>query len=137
MSISDWIKSFLGTRAATPVDQRRLGAVSEATLSSSLTNLATGEVGWITLQEARDLFSSMDDQYSFGEMDDQGKSNLAAFATEHRSSFDIMPIEGRIYFTRIKLAVDPSRPWIARMTCERRPGLSTRPASRTIMRNFV
>jgi hypothetical protein len=100
MSISDWIKSFLGTGAAPAVDQRRLGAVSEAMLSSSLKNLAAGEPGWITLQEARHLFSSMDDQYSFGEMDHQGKSNLAPFAAEHRSSFDIMPTEGRIYFTR-------------------------------------
>jgi hypothetical protein len=100
MSISDWIKSFLGIGAAPPLDQRRLGAASEATLSSSLKSLVAGEPGWITLQEARHLFSSMDDQYSFGEMDDQGKSNLAAFAAEHRSSFDIMPTEGRIYFTR-------------------------------------
>jgi len=44
----------------------------------------------------------MDDQYAFGEMDDEGKSNLGAFAaqSEHRSSVDIMPVEGRIYFTR-------------------------------------
>jgi hypothetical protein len=44
----------------------------------------------------------MDDQYAFGEMDDAGKSNLGAFAaqSEHRSSVDIMPVEGRVYFTR-------------------------------------
>jgi hypothetical protein len=48
------------------------------------------------------LFSSMDDQYAFGEMDNAGKTNLAEFAaeSEHRSSFDIMPAEGRVYFTR-------------------------------------
>jgi hypothetical protein len=35
-------------------------------------------------------------------MDDRGKANLAAFAaqTEHPSGFDIMPVEGRVYFTR-------------------------------------
>jgi hypothetical protein len=40
--------------------------------------------------------------YAFGEMDDAGKSNLGAFAaqSEHRSSVDIMPVEGRVYFTR-------------------------------------
>jgi hypothetical protein len=44
----------------------------------------------------------MDDQYAFGELDDQGKANLTAFAarSEHRASFDFMPVEGRIYFTR-------------------------------------
>jgi hypothetical protein len=58
--------------------------------------------GWITLSEARHLFSRMDDQYAFGEMDDVGKSNLGAFAAQsgHRSSVDIMPVEGRVYFTR-------------------------------------
>jgi len=35
-------------------------------------------------------------------MDEQGKSGLGEFAAQpdHRSSFQIMPIEGRIYFTR-------------------------------------
>jgi hypothetical protein len=44
----------------------------------------------------------MDDQYAFGEMDNQGKTNLAAFAAqiEHRSTVDFMPSEGRLYFTR-------------------------------------
>jgi len=44
----------------------------------------------------------MDDQYAFGEMDEQGRDNLASFAAEreHRSTFDFMPIEGPIYFTR-------------------------------------
>jgi hypothetical protein len=44
----------------------------------------------------------MDDQYAFGEMDEVGKMSLAAFAAEsdHRSDFDLMPVEGRVYFTR-------------------------------------
>jgi hypothetical protein len=48
------------------------------------------------------LFSTMDDQYAFGEMDEQGKASLAAFAaqSEHRSTVDFMPTEGRVYFTR-------------------------------------
>jgi hypothetical protein len=49
MSISDWIKSFLGIGAAPPLDQRRLGAASEATLSTSLKSLVAGEQGWITV----------------------------------------------------------------------------------------
>jgi hypothetical protein len=44
----------------------------------------------------------MDDRYAFGEMDEVGKTSLAAFAAEgdHRSAFDLMPVEGRVYFTR-------------------------------------
>lgn len=52
------------------------------------------------MQEARQLFSAADDQYAFGEMDEQGKTRLADFADRNGASFDIMPIEGRIYFTR-------------------------------------
>jgi hypothetical protein len=38
----------------------------------------------------------MDDQYAFGEMDEQGKASLAAFAaqSEHRSTVDLCPPRG-------------------------------------------
>jgi hypothetical protein len=41
-------------------------------------------------------------QYAFGELDDEGKRNLSEFAAliEHRSSFEFMPAENRVYFTR-------------------------------------
>src|SRR5262249_14092653 len=86
----------------TPPDARRLSAVDELALSASLRDLPVGERGWITLSEARALFSPMDDRYAFGEMDEVGKMSLAAFAAEsdHRSAFDLMPVEGRGYFTR-------------------------------------
>jgi hypothetical protein len=44
----------------------------------------------------------MDDQYTFRETDEQVKASLAAFAaqSEHRSTFNLMPVEGRVYFTR-------------------------------------
>jgi hypothetical protein len=79
-----------------------IGKDDEGTLSASIKALPVGECGWIALSEARALFSPMDDQYAFGEMDNAGKTNLAKFAaeSEHRSSFDIMPAEGRVYFTR-------------------------------------
>jgi hypothetical protein len=85
-----------------PNDAPRLRANNESELSASIRTLRVGERGWIALSEARSLFSQMDDQYAFGEIDDEGKSNLAAFAaqTEHRSTFDFMPTEGRVYFTR-------------------------------------
>ena len=44
----------------------------------------------------------MDEAEAFGEMDEAGKRRLedfAAFST-HRSDLDLMPIEGRVYFTR-------------------------------------
>ena len=85
-----------------PSDLPRLRAGTESDLSASLGLLPDREKGWITLAEARRLFSHMDDQYAFGEMDEQGKHNLSEFAAQadHRSSFQIMPVEGRIYFTR-------------------------------------
>jgi hypothetical protein len=100
MGIWKTIKAAFGT--STPPDAPRLSAVDEVALAASLRALYDGERGWITLAEARDLFSPMDDQYAFGEMDQIGRANLAAFAaqSEHRSTFDFMPVEGRLYFTR-------------------------------------
>jgi hypothetical protein len=100
MGLWKTIKAGFGT--STPPDARRLSAVDELTLSASLRALHVGERGWITLSEARALFSWMDDQYTFREMDEQVKASLAAFAAqnEHRSTFKLMPAEGRVCFTR-------------------------------------
>jgi hypothetical protein len=62
--------------------------------------LRPGERVWITFEEGRALFSAMDDQYAFGELDEPGKLNLGTFAANHRADPDFGPIEGRIYFTR-------------------------------------
>jgi hypothetical protein len=102
MGIWEAIKAVFARSTSTPPDARRLSAVDEFALSASLTALYDGERGWITLSEARSLFSPMDDQYAFGEMDERGRASLAAFAarSEHRSDFDLIPVEGRVYFTR-------------------------------------
>jgi len=102
MGIWKTIKAAFGRGTSTPPDARRLSAVDELALSASLRALPVGERGWITLSEARALFSWMDDQYTFTEMDEQVKASLAAFAaqSEHRSTFNLMPAEGRVYFTR-------------------------------------
>ena len=102
MGLWKMIKSLFASGGSAPPDAPRLRAGNESELSVSLGALPDGERGWITLSEARHLFSHMDDQYAFGEMDDVGKSKLGAFAaqSEHRSSVDIMPVEGRVYFTR-------------------------------------
>jgi hypothetical protein len=100
MGIWKTIKTAFGTPE--PPDARRLNAVNEETLVASIKALPVGERGWITLSEARALFSPMDDQYAFGEMDEMGRTNIAVFAaeSEHRSTLDIRPAEERVYFTR-------------------------------------
>jgi hypothetical protein len=80
----------------------RLDATDTAVLSQSIRTLPAGERGWITMREARALFSPFDDQYAFGDGDVRGKAAIAAFAAEsgHRWSIDFMPVEDRVYFTR-------------------------------------
>jgi hypothetical protein len=100
MAVLDRIKSLLGSKPVDVLPERHLGAETEAGLSSSLRALVTGAKGWITLEEARRLFSPMDEaQYAFGEMDDVGRSKLGSFAARNHCKIDLMP-EGRIYFTR-------------------------------------
>jgi hypothetical protein len=93
MGIWKTIKAAFGRGTSTPPDARRLSAVDELALSASIRALVVGERGWITLSEARALF---------GEMDQVGKASLAAFAAEreHRSTPEVIPAEGRVYFTR-------------------------------------
>ncbi len=68
MGIWKTIKAAFGRGTSTPPDARRLNAVDELALSASLRTIHVGARGWITLSEARDLFSTMDDQYAFGEI---------------------------------------------------------------------
>ena len=102
MGLWSLTKTFLASGSFESQFSRKLNAVSEAVLSRALKELPAGVQGWISFSEARTLFSSMDDQYAFGEMDEEGKANLSAFAAnpEHQSTFDFMPAEDRIYFTR-------------------------------------
>lgn len=104
MGLWEAIKSIFSPVPLASTDTRRLNASSRTALSSSLKILYEGEGGWISFAEARSLFSAMEDQYAFGEMDEDGKAKLASFAAEpeHRSTFDFMPLEKRLYFTRGK-----------------------------------
>ena len=126
MGIWESIKAVFAGGASTPRDARRLSAVDEFALSACLRVLYDGERGWITLSEARALFSPRDEHYAFGEMDEQGRANLAGFAarSEHRSDFDIMPVERRVYFTRRGLdspfsTTSPRRTASTLVTCAR------------------
>jgi hypothetical protein len=96
----DFLKTLF--RAPTPSPgPRRLDGRSKALLTASLKFLRDEEPGWITLPEAKTLFSPVSDAYAFGEIDEIGKANLAAFAADHGAlQFEFMPIEGRLYFMR-------------------------------------
>ena len=96
MTLWEWVKSLFSASSPEPRDALKLGANSKSELSSSLRRLRIGQKGWITLERAASLFSPMEDQYAFGELD---VSEFAALI-EHRSSFELMAVEKRLYFTR-------------------------------------
>jgi hypothetical protein len=87
MSILNRIKTWLGSKSIDSLPERRLNAESEAVLSASLRNLILGADGWITLDDARRLFSPVKEpRYAFGEVDDVGKSSLTFVAHNTASS---------------------------------------------------
>jgi hypothetical protein len=102
VTLGEWVKHFFSASSIEPPDALELEANSESELLSSLSRLRIGQKGWVTLGRAASLFSPMENQYAFGELDDEGKRNLSKFAAgiEHRSSFEFMPAENRVYFTR-------------------------------------
>jgi len=100
MPIFERLKSIFAGPGTRPLAPPRLEGASEAALGQSLRRISSEEQGWITMQEARRMFSPMDEQYAFGETDDEGRANLARFEQAHGVHADIMPVEGRIYFTR-------------------------------------
>jgi hypothetical protein len=87
--------------AAEPSVAPKFDASSEDALSRSI-KLPLGNRGWITMREARALFSPLRDEYAFGDFDEEGKGRIARFAAQrgHHSDFDFMPAEDRVYFTR-------------------------------------
>jgi hypothetical protein len=100
MSIWARLMSYFASGSNEAPSSRRLSASSETALAASMEGLLPGDRGWITFQDARDMFSALDDEYAFGEMDDDGKRNLASFAASHRADPDFRPVEGRVYFVR-------------------------------------
>jgi hypothetical protein len=101
MGFGDAMKKIFGTSTdATPADERQLAGGSEDALGASLQKLPSGERGWILMAQAAVLFSHEERQYAFGELDDDGKTRLAQFAAQYRSTPDFRPTEGRIYFKK-------------------------------------
>ena len=86
--------------ADAPPDSMKLDGTTEAALARSLSALSPDQRGWITFAEARILFSTKGAQYAFGETDKDGRRNIEAFAAQHQSVINFMPVEGRIYFVR-------------------------------------
>jgi hypothetical protein len=92
-------------RAAAPSDAAKLDGTTEAALARALSALPPDEPGWITFAEARNLFSTKDAQYAFGETDDEGRKKIESFAAQHRAVINFMPVGGRVYFVRDPTAV--------------------------------
>lgn len=99
MGIGSFIRLIFGATAAPP-DATMLDGTTEAALARSLSALPPEERGWITFAEARNLFSTKDAQYAFGESDRDGRWNVETFAAQHRSVVNFMPVEDRVYFVR-------------------------------------
>jgi hypothetical protein len=101
MRVWDRLKSAFEV-AAEPKLAPKLDASNEVALSRSIRILPLGNRGWITMQEARSLFSPLRDEYAFGDHDEPGNARIALFAVQrgNHSDVDFMPAEDRVYFTR-------------------------------------
>jgi hypothetical protein len=100
MAMMRLIGKLFGVSAAASRDATKLDGTSEAALARSLSALPPDEPGSITFAEARNLFSTKDEQYAFGETDDDGRQNIESFAARHHSGISFMPAEARVYFVR-------------------------------------
>jgi len=94
------IRKLFGADAAAPPDAMKLDGTTEAVLARALSALPPAARRWITFAEARNLFSTKDAEYAFGETDDDGRKSIESFAAQHRAVINFMPIEGRVYFVR-------------------------------------
>jgi hypothetical protein len=100
MGIWAALKALFGSDSSGPADARKLDGSSESALGRSLRESFPDERHWITFTEARSLFSTKDDRYAFGEMDEEGKRKIESFAADHSSCIEFMPMEQRVYFVR-------------------------------------
>jgi hypothetical protein len=78
----------------------RVDGRSRALLAASFRRLRDGEPGWITMQEAGKLFSSVEESNALDENDKIGNANLAAFTSALEAQIEFAPSAGRLYLTR-------------------------------------
>jgi hypothetical protein len=98
----EWLRSLFGRPSREAEPEPRLDASSEEALSISLRRLSPGQTGWITIDEARRLFSpDSDNATALGMFDPNGTLALANFAAaaQHRSRAH--RIDGRVHFRRL------------------------------------
>jgi hypothetical protein len=76
MGMMSLIGKLFGAVAGAPSDAAKLDGTSEAALTRSLSALPPDARGWLTFAEARNLFSTKDAQYVFGETDDDGRNRV-------------------------------------------------------------
>jgi hypothetical protein len=88
MSWGSWWKSLFRQHSIVVPTPRRLDGRSKKLLEHSIKMLPYDEPGWITSKEAKSLFSPVEDQYAFGEMDEVGKRNISQ-ALPRRSAKDV------------------------------------------------
>ena len=102
MSLWSKLRAHLSQAPLQMPSPHRLDSSGEGALAASIKRLPVGVRGWISLENARRLFSREGRQYAFGELDEPGKQRLSDFAesADHRCQVDIMPGEARVYFTR-------------------------------------
>jgi hypothetical protein len=109
--LGSWWQSLFPNGPVVAPSPRRLDGGNKTLLATSIKMLPYDEPGWITSKEAKSLFSPMDDEHAFGEMDEVGKENLASFASEMGDGclFEFMPVDGRGYFIRKAAQRSPIR----------------------------
>ena len=98
--IMRWLRNIF-PRASFPLPPTyRLDGRSRALLAASFRRLRDSEPGWITMEEARKLFSPVWDGDALNQMDKFDNANLAAFASALDAQFEFSPSSGRLYLTR-------------------------------------
>jgi hypothetical protein len=95
-----WLRNMFSRASFALPAAHRLDGRSRALLAASFRPLRDDEPGWITMQEARKLFSSVDESHALGENDKLGNANLAAFASALEAQIEFSPSAGLLYLMR-------------------------------------
>jgi hypothetical protein len=95
-----WLRNmFFRASFALPA-AHRLDGRSRALLAASFRRLRDSEPGWITMQEARKLFSSVEESHALNKNDKLGNANLAAFTSALEAQIEFARSAGRLYLVR-------------------------------------